>query len=126
MFRELQLIEDTVSGKFQLLFIVVLTQSISKSKHRYKLERDTGALFWPQLIILAVGPKARGDILNSYRITGLHAHLCRGGGGVVTFMGIEFSEIPSCPSWDSCSASLSASCCCLGEGGLSLTLVLPE
>jgi hypothetical protein len=81
MFRELQLIEDTVSGKFQLLFIGVLTQSSSKSKHRYKLERETGALFWPHLIILAVGPKARGDILNSYRITGLHAHLCRGGGG---------------------------------------------
>jgi hypothetical protein len=81
MFKELQLIEDTVSGKFQLWFILVLAQSSSKSKHRYKLERDTGALVWPPLIILAVGPKARGDIFNIYRITGLHAHLCRGGGG---------------------------------------------
>ena len=81
MFKELQLIEDTVSGKFQLWFILVLAQSSSKSKHRYKLERDTGALVWPPLIILAVGPKARGVIINIYRITGLHAHLCRGGGG---------------------------------------------
>ncbi|MFN9905422.1 MAG: hypothetical protein ACK56F_04760 [bacterium] len=45
------------------------------------MERDTGALVWPPLIILAVGPKARGVIINIYRITGLHAHLCRGGGG---------------------------------------------
>jgi hypothetical protein len=81
MFKELQLIEDTVSGKFQLWFIVVLTQLINKSKHRYKLEKVTGALFWPPLNILAVGPKARGVIIIIYRITGLHAHLCRGGGG---------------------------------------------
>jgi hypothetical protein len=85
MLRELQLIDDTDSGRFHVLSINTVVQlnvnTVRKSNKNSR--RALGTPVGPLLHILAVGPEARGIIFIIYRITNFHAHLFeRGGGGV--------------------------------------------